>query len=110
MNRQFLVSTLFFLLFYSLPDPSSAQTKRGITPEDYFAFQFIGDPHLAPDGRSVAYVQTIIDQKKNKRESSIWVIAADGSGTARRLTAEGSNANAPRWSPDGQTLAFLSSR
>src|SRR5208282_3218879 len=35
---------------------------------------------------------------------------ADGSGESRRLTADGFNSNAPRWSPDGRTLAFLSSR
>ena len=86
------------------------QSKRGITPEDYFSFQFIGDPHLSPDGRLVAYVQTVVDRKKNKRESSIWLVAADGSGTPRRLTAEGSSANAPRWSPDAKTLAFVSAR
>jgi dipeptidyl aminopeptidase/acylaminoacyl peptidase len=89
---------------------SAAQSKRGITAEDYFAFRFLGDPHLSPDGKSVVYVQTAINQKKNKRESSIWLIAADGAASARRLTAEGSNANSPRWSPDGKTLAFVSSR
>src|SRR5262249_1513542 len=86
------------------------QSKRGVTPEDYFSFEFIGDPHLSPAGRAVAYVRTVINRKKNKRESAIWLVAADGSGSPRRLTAEGSNANSPHWSPDGRTLAFLSAR
>jgi len=87
-----------------------AQMKHGITPEDYFAFQFIGDPQLSPDGRAVAYELTVVDQKKNRRESSIWLVAADGSSTARRLSAEGFSSHAPRWSPDGKTLAILSRR
>jgi dipeptidyl aminopeptidase/acylaminoacyl peptidase len=89
---------------------SFAQTKRGVTPEDYFAFKFIGDPRLSPDGKSVVYVQTTIDQKKNRRDSAIWLVAADGSAAPRRLSAEGFGSNSPRWSPDGKTLAFLSAR
>jgi dipeptidyl aminopeptidase/acylaminoacyl peptidase len=87
-----------------------AQTRRGITPEDYFAFKFISDPRISPDGKTIAYVLTTIDQKKNRRESSIWLIPADGSLAPRRLSSEFFSASAPRWSPDGKTLAFLSAR
>src|SRR5690242_10457611 len=87
-----------------------AGTKRGITPEDYFAFQSISDPHLSPDGTNVVYVLTTVDEKKNRRDSSIWIVAVDGSAAPRRLTAEGFNSNYPRWSTDGKTLAFLSTR
>jgi dipeptidyl aminopeptidase/acylaminoacyl peptidase len=100
----------FLLLAGLAPQRLNAQTRRGVAPEDYFAFKFIGDPHISPDGKSVVYVLTVIDQKKNRRDSSIWLIPADGSATARRLSAEGFSSNAPRWSLDGKTLAFLSAR
>ena len=87
-----------------------AQARRGVTPEDYFSFKFIGDPHISPDGKVVVYVLTSIDQKKNRRESAIWVVPADGSAAPRQLSAEGFSSNSPRWSPDGKTLAFLSAR
>jgi dipeptidyl aminopeptidase/acylaminoacyl peptidase len=89
---------------------TTALANRGITPEDYFAFQFINDARISPDGRQVAYVLTAIDQKKNRRNSSIWVVAMDGAAPPRRLTAEGFNSNSPRWSPDGSRLGFLSAR
>ncbi len=87
-----------------------SEAKRGVTPEDYFAFQFISDPRISPDGKTVAYVLTTIDQKKNRRESSVWLVPVDGSSAPRRLTAEGFRSSSPRWSPDGKTLAILSTR
>jgi dipeptidyl aminopeptidase/acylaminoacyl peptidase len=89
---------------------SRAQSKRGVTPEDYLSFKFVGDPHISPDGKWVAYVLTVIDQKKNRRESSVWMVSIDGTAPPRRLTSENFTANSPRWSPDGKTLAFLSAR
>ena len=87
-----------------------ALAKRGVTAEDYFAFESINDAHISPDGKQVAYAFTTIDQKRNRRNTTIWLVPVDGSAAPRRLTAEGSNSNSPRWSPDGSKLAFLSSR
>ena len=101
-----IVSLVVIALVFSV----SAAANRGITAEDYFAFQFISDARISPDGRQVAYVLTAIDQKKNRRNSSIWLVAVDGLSAPRRLTAEGLNSNSPRWSPDGSRLAFLSAR
>jgi dipeptidyl aminopeptidase/acylaminoacyl peptidase len=106
-TRRILFSLGIILIFLA---GVKAAEKRGVTPEDYLAFQFLADPQISPDGKSVAYVVTTINQKKNRRESAVWVVAADGSGESRRLTADGFSSNAPRWSPDGGTLAFLSSR
>jgi dipeptidyl aminopeptidase/acylaminoacyl peptidase len=93
--------------------PARAQTdakRRGMTAEDYYSFEFAGDPHLSPDGRWVAYVVTTIDQKQNRRVSNVWVAATDGSRAPRQFTASPQSSNSPRWSPDGQSLAFLSAR
>ncbi len=98
------------LVCISLTDSLRAQQKRGITAEDYLAFEFAGDPRFSPDGKVVAYVVTTIDQKKNRRESSVWLVPVDGSAVPRRISTEGFSSNSPRWSPDGKTLAILSAR
>jgi len=84
--------------------------KRGITPEDYYSFEFVSDPRISPDGKLVAYVVTTVDQKQNRRHSSIWMTAADGSRAQWQFTTSPQNSNHPRWSPDGRWLAFISSR
>ncbi|MCA1636014.1 MAG: S9 family peptidase [Acidobacteria bacterium] len=110
----YLAAALALLvLFVPLAPLSRAQDaagKRGITAEDYFAFEFVGDPRISPDGRLVAYVLTTVDQRQNRRQSNIWLADAEGSRPPRQFTTSPQSSTSPRWSPDGRTLAFLSSR
>src|SRR4051812_10926693 len=80
------------------------QKQRGITAEDYYAFEFLGDPRLSPDGRWVAYVVTTIDQRQNRRLSQIWLATTDGSRPPRQFTTSTQSSSSPRWSPDGRAL------
>ena len=66
-------------------------------------------PRLRPGGDEVAYVVWSIDGEENEYRQSIWLAPTDGSGSPRRLTS-GDNDAQPRWSPDGDRLAFVAKR
>ncbi|MEZ4523908.1 MAG: S9 family peptidase [Thermomicrobiales bacterium] len=83
--------------------------KRRITAEDIYRFKMVSDPQVSPDGESVAYVVTTIDEETNGYLSSIYVGALDGSKTTRLTTAQARDSS-PRWSPDGNHIAFQSNR
>src|SRR5262247_2155171 len=98
------------LLCLLLIGSTAAQQPRGVTPEDYFSFEFLNDPHISPDGKLVAYVVTKIDKAQNRRQSSIWLVTTDSSRAPWQFTTSPQSSSSPRWSPDGQSIAFLSSR
>ena len=111
MNLSLRISALVLCLFVTeMALAKQDGTRRGITPEDYFSFELLSDPHISPDGKLVAYVVTKIDRAQNRRNSSIWMVATDGSRAPWQFTTSPQSVSSPRWSPDGQSLAFLSSR
>lgn len=94
------------------------------TPESLLALTFPSDPQLSPDGQQVAYVLSRVEEEnprkadkdwaKPRYKGQIWLADAEASQTAqasRPLThgETGRGDSSPRFSPDGQTLAFIRS-
>ncbi|HEY3220795.1 MAG TPA: S9 family peptidase [Gemmatimonadales bacterium] len=91
-----------------IPSFALAQ-KRAITFEDYIALKVVSDPQLSPDGKWVAYTVSIPSLQDNRNVSRVWVVEV-ATGKARQLTGGPGSDRQPRWSPDGKTLAFISTR
>src|SRR3954470_17193474 len=103
MAKSVRIAVSSALLSIVLAAPLFAQT-RGATAEDYFSFVTPADPHFSPDGSTIAFVVTTIDQKQNRRHSDIWSVPADGSRDPNALTPAPQSSNSPRWSPDGKGI------
>lgn len=97
------------VLVIALPVGLSAAEKRALTIEDLYRIKSVGDPHYSPDGRLVAFTVTAYNLEKGTSNSDIWVMNADGSAS-KQLTHDESADYHPRWSPDGASLLFVSTR
>ena len=87
----------------------AAPPLRPITIDDYFQIRAVRDPQLSPDGRFASYTVESALLKEDKNESQIWMVPTAG-GEALPLTARGVSSSHSRWSPDGNSIAFLSER
>lgn len=85
--------------------------KKPFQADDLFKMAFTGAPRLSPRGDRCAFVVTRLLEKRNSYTSAIWL--NDGQ-TVRQITNpredQGSGDNSPRWSPDGESIAFTSGR
>jgi dipeptidyl aminopeptidase/acylaminoacyl peptidase len=86
-----------------------AVSSPDVDARDILAFRSVPEAQLSPDGTRIAYVVTEIDAEKDEYRSSVWLVDLHGGGPVR-LTRGPKRDTAPRWSPDGRHLAFLSDR
>jgi dipeptidyl aminopeptidase/acylaminoacyl peptidase len=76
---------------------------------DLVAFDRLAEPRVSPNGRQIVFTVSSLDLAANKRRSDLWVVGTDGAGLRPLLRSDDSESNGT-WSPDGQTIYFLSNR
>ncbi|HEX7112412.1 MAG TPA: S9 family peptidase [Mizugakiibacter sp.] len=88
-------------LAVAAPHPFNAQ--------DLVMMDRVGDPVASPDGRHVAFSVRSTDYAANKGVNSLWVLDLGARNAAPKKLVD-ADATDPRWSADGKTIYFLSSK
>jgi dipeptidyl aminopeptidase/acylaminoacyl peptidase len=86
---------------------SAAAQSRHIELADLGRIVRVADPQLAPDGRSIAMIVSRANYAQNRYDATLVVVDV-ASGAQRTVLAGRQGLSAPRWSPKGDRIAFLS--
>jgi dipeptidyl aminopeptidase/acylaminoacyl peptidase len=76
---------------------------------DMLAMDRLSEWQASPDGKTIVFVRRTTDLEANKGRTDLWLVNADGTAL-RRLTTHPDADHSPRWTPDGKTIHFLSTR
>jgi dipeptidyl aminopeptidase/acylaminoacyl peptidase len=83
--------------------------ERRFAIDDLLKVRRVSDPQVSPKGDLVAFTITDVDKVANKSTTQIYLVPLAG-GEVRQLTNDEHSSASPRWSPDGEKLAFISAR
>ena len=104
IEKTFLTASLMFVTVLSI---NATENFSKFEPMDVFDLEWASDPRVSPDGKTVVYVRKSNDIMKDRERSNLWQVSVDG--TNHRPLYSGLNSiRSPRWSPNGEKLAFIS--
>jgi dipeptidyl aminopeptidase/acylaminoacyl peptidase len=100
MTAAFLTTLLLF------PGQNNVFAQKKFEIADYAKFVNISDPQISPNGKSIVIVVSRPDYVNNRYNAELVLIDV-ASRKRTLLTQDRVSVSSPRWSPNGEQLAFI---
>jgi dipeptidyl aminopeptidase/acylaminoacyl peptidase len=112
-HRHAVLPVALALSLSALALPVTVQAEaRGFTVQDMAYMERFSSPTLSPDGRVLLFAKRSVNPDTHKASSSLWVrnLVTRDLAPPKQISPEGWSVNSPAFSPDGNTLYFLSAK
>jgi len=107
MKSSFLAALGAALLVSSASSAAPFAESQRLRNLDVFQLEYADDVQISPDGSRIVYVRVSHDIMTDRMRRNLWIVNTDGTNH-RPLRSEAKNFSAPRWSPDGTRIAYVS--
>ncbi len=106
--RVLTAASICVLLFASI---TFAQSSPNWEPELHIKIKAVGAPRVSPDGKRMVYTvnQAVMTADKSEYVTQVWLANLETKQNLQLTFGDKSSTN-PKWSPDGNWIAFTSNR
>ena len=101
--HRFILMLCFLAVSSLAADHSDTDILKNL---DVFELEVATDPQISPDGSQIVYARRAMDIMSDRPVSNLWIIDADGDNH-RPLLSGGTSYSSPRWSPNGDRIAYI---
>jgi dipeptidyl aminopeptidase/acylaminoacyl peptidase len=99
--------SLVFILFVISALPLAAQ-EHPFTFKDMMKLKRIEEPVPSPDGKWILFAAVDVDLAADTKTPHVWIVPTAG-GQEREVISD-QDGGRPRWAPDGNRFAFISTK
>jgi dipeptidyl aminopeptidase/acylaminoacyl peptidase len=104
-----LIVLVTFLVSTAIANAQDTPKKKPLAVEDLYLMESVKSPTLFPKEEKLVYERVWIDPKTKEERHSLWLV--DGKRENRKPLEDGEpDGRSPVVSPDGEWIAFLSTR
>ena len=105
---RFILLVVLMLTYCAwFPEANGDDVKRFIAM-DVFELEYANDPQISPNGNQIIYERRSNDIMTDKTRSNLWIVNTNG-GEHRPIVSGPIQASSPRWSSDGEQIAYIRS-
>lgn len=105
---KFMPLTILILMHFAWIPGANGDDGKRFTAMDVFELEYANDPQISPNGNQIIYERRSNDIMTDETLSNLWIINRDGSGH-RAIVSGSIQASSPRWSKNGERIAYISS-